>query len=240
MIGLGTIINVAAIVGGGLIGMVGGSLIKKNYQETLMAVCAVVVMFIGLAGALSKALVVTSAGIETQGTMMAIICFAVGSILGEWINLDGKMEAFGEWLKVRTGNAGDNSFVNAFVTASLTVCIGAMAVVGAIEDGISGNYTILAAKAILDLIIILVMTVSMGKGCMFSAIPVGIFQGFFTIFARFLQPVMTEAAMNNLSLTGNIMIFCVGVNLFWGKKIRVANTLPTLIFAVLWEFMPWA
>jgi len=240
MIGLGTIINVAAIVGGGLIGMAGGSLIKKNYQETLMASCAVVVMFIGLAGALAKTLIVTSSGIETQRTMMCIFCFAIGSILGELIDLDGKMEAFGEWLKIKTGNAGDNSFVNAFVTASLTVCIGAMAIVGAIEDGISGDYTILAAKAILDLIIIVVMTASMGKGCMFSAIPVGIFQGFFTIFARFLQPVMTTAAMNNLSLTGNIMIFCVGVNLFWGKKIRVANTLPTLIFAVIWAFMPWA
>ena len=120
------------------------------------------------------------------------------------------------------------------MTASLTVCIGAMAVVGSIQDGISGDYSVLAAKAVLDLIIILVMTAAMGKGCIFSAIPVFLFQGTITLLSRFIEPVMTSVALSNLSLTGNILIFCVGVNLVWGKKIKVANLLPTIVIAVVW------
>ena len=123
-----------------------------------------------------------------------------------------------------------------FVTASLTVCIGAMAVVGAIQDGVYGDYSVLAAKAVLDLIIIIIMTASMGKGCIFSAIPVALFQGSITILSTFLEPLMTEAALSNLSLTGSILIFCVGVNLIWEKKLRVANMLPALLVAVAWAF----
>ena len=124
------------------------------------------------------------------------------------------------------------------MTASLTVCVGAMAVVGSIRDGIYGDYSILAAKAVLDLIIVLVMTASMGKGCIFSAVPVGIFQGILTLLAALVEPLMTEQALSNLSLTGSMLIFCVGVNLLWGKKIRVANLLPAIFVAVAWAFLP--
>ena len=113
-----------------------------------------------------------------------------------------------------------------------------MAIVGAIEDGIFGDYSILATKAVLDLIIVLVMTCSLGKGCAFSAIPVAIFQGTITILAKFIKPLMTEAALANLSLIGSILIFCVGINLVWGKKIRVANFLPAIVFAVVIAFFP--
>jgi uncharacterized membrane protein YqgA involved in biofilm formation len=115
-----------------------------------------------------------------------------------------------------------------------------MAIVGSIKDGIYGDYSILAAKAILDLIIVFVMTVSMGKGCVFSAIPVGIFQGVITFLARLIEPLMTEAALSNLSLVGSIMIFCVGLNLVFGKKVKVANFLPAIVLAIAWSFAPWA
>lgn len=129
-------------------------------------------------------------------------------------------------------------FVNGFVTASLTVCIGAMAIVGAIQDGILGDCSTLAIKAILDFIIILVMTCSMGKGCAFSAIPVFVWEGAVTLLAHLLEPVMTGAALANLSLIGSILIFCVGLNLIWGKKIRVANMLPSVLLAVAAAFLP--
>ena len=126
-----------------------------------------------------------------------------------------------------------------FVTASLTVSIGAMAVVGSIEDGLFGDYSILATKAVLDLIIVLVMTCSLGKGCAFSAIPVACFQGAMTLLSRLIRPVMTQAALGNLSLVGSILIFCVGFNLVWGKRVRVANLLPAILFAVAFAFMPF-
>jgi hypothetical protein len=234
--GLGTIINVAGILAGGLLGRVFGKGLKERYQETLMAAIGVCTLFIGIAGTLEEMLTVTDGTISSTGTMMMIGSFAIGALIGEWMNIEDKMERFGEWLKAKTGSEGDASFVEAFVTASLTVCIGAMAVVGSIQDGINGDYSILAAKAVLDLIIVMIMTASMGKGCIFSAIPVGIFQGSVTLLAGLLEPLMTTQALSNLSLTGSVMIFCVGVNLVWGKKVKVANLLPTLVVAVVWSY----
>jgi uncharacterized membrane protein YqgA involved in biofilm formation len=113
-----------------------------------------------------------------------------------------------------------------------------MAVVGSIADALQGDISILVTKAILDLIIIMVMTCSMGKGCAFSAVAVAVFQGSMTALALILKPLMTDAALGNISTVGSILIFCVGVNLVWGKKVRVANLLPALIIAVAWAFLP--
>lgn len=239
MHGLGTIINVAAIIAGGILGALFGKKLKDRYRETMVGAIGICTMFLGAAGALTKMLVIEDGTLGSQGTMMMVVTYALGAVVGEWIDIDRQFDRFGVWLRHKTGNDRDAGFVDAFVTASLTVCIGAMAIVGAIEDGIYGNYSILAAKAVLDLLIILIMTASMGKGCAFSAIPVGIVQGLFTVLAVAMRPVFTDAALANLSLVGNIMIFCVGLNLVFGKKIRVANLLPTLVFAVIWAFIPW-
>lgn len=236
MIGLGTVINVAAIVAGGLIGLIFSRAISARYQETLMQAIGVCVIFVGISGAVQEMMTVTADGLQSGGTMMIVISYAVGSLLGEWINLEHRIEQFGKWLKVKTGNAKEKLFVDGFVTASLTVSIGAMAVVGAIQDGITGDYSTLALKAVLDMVIVCVMSASMGKGCVFSAIPVGVFQGTITLLARLIQPIMTERALSNLSLTGSILIFCVGINLLWEKKLKVANMLPSIVIAVILAF----
>lgn len=236
MIGLGTLINVAGIVAGGLVGMVCGKRMKPRYQETLTKAIGVCVMFVGISGAMEEMLAVSGEELSSGGTMMTVVSFALGSLLGEWIDLERRLEQFGEWLKVKTGNGGERAFVDGFVTASLTVCIGAMAVVGSIQDGIYGDYSTLALKAVLDLLIVCVMAASLGKGCIFSAIPVALFQGVITLCARAIQPLMTEQALGNLSLTGSILIFCVGVNLIWERKLKVANMLPTIVIAVLLGF----
>jgi len=239
MYGLGTIINVAAIIVGGICGALFGKFLKEDHQNSLTAACGVSTLFIGIGGALEYMLTVEGTSVTSGKGMLVVICLTVGSLIGEIINIEGGLERFGEWLKVKTGNAKDKGFVNGFVTASLTVCIGAMAIVGSIQDGISGDYSILATKAILDFIIIIVMTASMGKGCVFSAIPVFILQGGMTLLSRVIMPIMTDEALANLSLVGSILIFCVGVNLVWGKKIRVANFLPGLILAVIFAFTGW-
>ena len=238
MTGLGTVINTAAILAGGLLGGLFGRYLTESAQDTLNKVCGVSTMFIALSGAMEKMLTVHDGVIVSGGSMLIVICLALGGIVGELLNIEGGFERFGQWLKIKSGNAKDRGFVDAFVTASLTVCIGAMAIVGAIEDGLTGNYSILATKAVLDLIIITVMTGSMGKGCVFSAIPVAILQGCVTLLAGTARPLMTTAALNNLSLVGNVLIFCVGINLVWGKKIRVANLLPAIVAAVIAAFLP--
>lgn len=237
MYGFGTIINTGAIVAGGLAGILFGRFLKENVQDTLSKCCGISTLMIGIAGALEKMLTLENGAISGGGSMLLVLCLTVGGVIGELLNLEGAFECFGRWLKEKTGNAKDKGFVNAFVTASLTVCIGAMAIVGSIQDGLTGDYSVLATKAVLDFIIIMVMSCSLGPGAAFSAIPVAILQGSVTALAGLVRPVMTEAALNNLSLVGSVLIFCVGINLLWGKKIRVANLLPAIVLAVAAAFL---
>ena len=232
----GALINTAAIVAGGVCGHLFGKLLKDRHQETLTMACGIGTLFLGVAGAMKYML--HSDLLPGGGAMLVIACLALGGLIGEILNIESLFERFGEWLKKKTGNARDAQFVNGFVTASLTVCIGAMAIMGSIQDGISGDWSTLGAKAILDFIIVMVMTSSLGKGCMFSAIPVLIWEGGLTLLATTVKPVMTDLAMGYLSLVGSVLIFCVGLNLVWGKKVRVANLLPAVALAVVAAFLP--
>jgi hypothetical protein len=238
MPGLGTIINAGLIIIGGLLGLAVGGRLKPRFQETIMQGLGISILFLSIGGAMAQMLVIDNGGLATQGTMMMILSLALGGLLGELCNIEAGLERFGQWLKAKTGSQEDNRFTGAFVDASLTVCVGAMAVMGAINDGIYGDHALLVTKGILDFVIILVMTGSMGKGCIFSAIPVAVFQGAVTVLARLIQPLMTEAALSNLSLVGSILIFAVGVNLTFGRRIKVANLLPALVFAVAFAFVP--
>ena len=232
----GAIINTAAIVAGGLCGHLFGKLLKDRHQETLTMACGVGTLFLSIAGAMNYML--HNDLLPGGGSMLIIACLALGGLIGEILNIENWFEQFGEWLKKKTGNAKDKQFVNGFVTASLTVCIGAMAIMGSIQDGISGDWSTLGAKSILDLVIVMVMTCSMGKGCAFSAIPVLLWEGGLTLLAAVIKPILTDAALGYLSLVGSVLIFCVGINLVWGKKIRVANLLPAVILAVIAAFIP--
>lgn len=233
MIGLGTLINAFAILLGGILGIVCKQFLKENYQDTIIKATGFSVIFLGAAGTLSKMLTVLPNGsLASNGSMVIITSLTVGALFGEIINLDAQFERLGEWLKHKTGSDGDNQFTNGFVSASLTVCIGAMAIMGSIQDGMYGDYSILLAKAILDFIIVLIMTSSMGKGCIFSFIPVAVWQGSMTLLAASVSAFMTDAILNNISLVGNILIFCVGINLVWPNTIKVANLLPALVVAV--------
>lgn len=245
MAGIGTIVNVMAIIAGGLCGLVTRRFLEERYQETIMKATGFAIIVMALGSTLSQMLVVKIAeagdkltgSLDTQGTIMMILSLVLGALLGEWINLDRWFERFGAWLRDRSGNQEDRRFIDGFVSASLTVCVGAMAVIGSLEDGIRQDPQMLYAKAILDLIIIMIMTAFLGKGCIFSAVSVGIFQGTITLLARGIAPVLTEEAVSNLSLVGNVLILCVGVNLIWPRTIRVANVLPAIVFGVVFALI---
>lgn len=241
MPGLGTLVNALAIIFGGLCGLFAKRFLKERYQETVTRALGFAVAVMALGGTLSRMLAVQvtqtaggiTAALDTQGTVMMVISLAAGSLIGELLDIERWIGRFGAWLRDRTGSQGDSQFVNGFLTASLTVCVGAMAIIGAIQDGVSGNHGTLFAKSLLDLIIVMMMTASLGKGCIFSAIPVALLQGSVTLLAKEAAPLMTEAALSNLSLVGNVLILCVGVNLIRPGTIRVANTLPAIVVAVL-------
>ncbi|MBQ8088606.1 MAG: DUF554 domain-containing protein [Clostridia bacterium] len=234
---IGALVNGAAILLGGLCGALFGRFLNDRSQETLGKVCGVSTLFIGIAGAMQGMLSIQDGALSSGQGMLVTLSLVLGALIGELMNIEGLFERFGEWLKRRTGNASDLKFVDGFVTASLTVSIGAMAVVGSIQDGLLGDPSVLMTKAVLDFIIIMVMTCSMGKGCVFSAIPVLALEGAMTLLAGLLEPVMTPAALASLSMVGSILIFCVGLNLVWGKQLRVGNMLPALVLAVIGAYL---
>ena len=229
---MGTLINIAAIIAGGLLGRFFGRRISEKFRDTLSKACGVSTLFLGITGALEGMISVSDGTVKSQNGMFLVICMVLGAVVGELLDIEKRFEDVGTWLREKSGNSGDTRFVDGFITATFTVCIGAMTIVGSVKDGIYGDYSILMTKSILDFIIVMVLTGSMGIGCMFSAVPVGVIQGILTLAAKAVEPLLTEKALANLSMVGSVLIFCVGINLIWERKVRVANYLPALIFAV--------
>ena len=236
MIGLGTIVNVLAILGGGAIGLFLRGGMNPRYQEAIVRIMGLSTIFIGAAGALEHMLFIVGdrlVGLPIKETLIMILSMALGTFVGEVLNFDGKLERFGAWLKKKATRGDDSRFIEGFVTASLTVCICAMAIVGSIQDGLSANPATLFTKSILDFIILIIYASTYSKGALFSAIPVAILQGSVTVCAGLLSPIFSPMVNANLSFLGNMLIFCVGCNLAFQAKFRVANMLPALVFGAL-------
>lgn len=239
MIGFGTVINVLGIVLSGIVGMVAGRFLPKRFQESILSACGIAILFVGLSGALSKMLSVTDGSLEVTGSVMMIICLALGTLLGEVLDIESRMESLGSWLKNKTGNREDAQFITGFVNASLATSIGVMAIMGPLNEVLYGDMSVLIVKTMLDGLMILLLTISNGKGCLFAAIPVGVVQGVVTIFSQAIQPFVTVAALSNLTLVGSVLIFVLGVNMVWDKHIPVSNMFPAVILAVGWSLLPF-
>lgn len=238
MTGLGTIVNCAAVVAGAVIGMIFKKALKERFCELIMQSMGLAVIFIGAAGGIGRIIELNKLESGTAQIVLMVIAFALGSFSGELINIQKLTERFAAWLKIKTKSENDNSFVSGFVSASLTICVGAMAVIGPIQDALSHDYSTLFTKAVLDFVIVMVMASSMGRGTFFSVIPLAVVQGFVTLVAKLVEPFLTELAVTNISFIGSMLIFCVGINLMFDKKFRVANMLPALLFAVAFSYLP--
>ncbi len=234
MFGLGTIINALAVVFGSIIGIVFNRGIKERYQNTLMTACGIAVVFIGITGTLQGMLTFVDGKLETKGTMLLIFSLVIGGLVGELLNIEKRMDSIGEKLKKLLKAENDNKFVDGFVNTSLIICVGAMAIVGSIQDGLTGDYSMLVAKAILDFVIVIVMASTYGIGTMCSAIAIFMYQGFITLVARFAGDFISAELTEYLSYIGSALIFCVGINSIFGKKIRVGNFLPALLVPVVY------
>ena len=235
MIGLGTLINSAFVLVGGALGFLFGKALKDSYQDIMVKACGVSTIFIGASGAFKHMLTIADGQLGTTGEMLLVISLCLGGLIGEILGIEANLERFGEWLKVRSHSERDPRFIEGFTSASFTLCIGAMAIIGPMNDALYHDYTILTTKGILDMIIVMALTASLGKGAVFSVIPMASWQGLMTVLAAFLGPLMTDAALSCLSIVGNVLIFGVGVNLAFGKRIKVANYLPALVIAVIWS-----
>lgn len=235
MLGLGTIVNTAAVLVGGLLGMLLKNGIAKRFEKILMQALGLSTIFIGAGGVFKYMLVVENGGLASRGTMLLIFSLVIGSIIGQLLDIESKLEKLGVKLKAAAGLKNDNRFVEGFVTASLIVCVGAMAIVGAMQDGLSGDSSMLIAKSLLDLTLVAILASTYGVGPIFSAVPIFVYQGAITVIAALFGAVISSQLIDTLSFVGSALIFCVGVNLVREKTFRVANMLPALLIPVIVE-----
>ncbi len=235
MIGLGTIINTVAVVAGGLLGMLLKKGIAQRFEKILMQALGLATIFIGAGGVFKYMLTLENGALNTRGTMLLIFSLVIGCVIGQLVDIESKMEVLGAKLKAAVGRQNDSKFVDGFVTTSLIICVGAMAIVGAMEDGLSGNCSTLVAKALLDFALVAIMASTYGVGAVFSAVPIFVYQGAITLISALFGAIISPALIAQLSFVGSALIFCVGVNLVREKTFCVANMLPALLIPILAE-----
>ncbi len=238
--GIGTACNALAIVAGGLVGVLFKKRLNQNLCRSLMQALGAAVIFIGLSGTLTGMLTVKGDVIGTKGVLLFILSLVIGTLVGSILGIKRRTEQFGEFLKKRFGGENDTGFVASFVSASLTVCVGAMAVLGSMEDGMHRNPETLFAKALLDALIIMIFASVTGKGAIFSAIPVAVFQGSITLVSVFAADFLSATATANMSYVGSVLVFLVGINLMFDKDIPVADMLPAIFVAGGMAYLPVA
>jgi len=223
---LGTIVNAAAIIAGSILGnfLKGG--FPENIKSTIMQGLSITVMLIGLSMAL-----------ESRNILVVTLSIVVGAVLGELLRIEDRLNQFGRSLEKRFGN-GDGDFTRAFVSASLIYCVGAMAIMGSIESGLTGNHTTLFIKSILDGVSSVVFSSSLGPGVAFSALPVFVYQGGITLAAAYVKSFLTDAIITEMNATGGLLIFAIGINMLGiNVKIKVGNLLPAIFVAVFFTII---
>lgn len=235
MIGLGTIVNVAAVLIGGGLGLLVRGGIPKRVEKILMQALGLSTIVVGLSGTLKEMLVIKDGVLSVQGTMLLILSLVLGGLIGELCRIEHHMERLGDFVKKKVGAEKDAHFTEGFVTATLTICVGAMAIVGSLQDGLTGDASTLYVKSLLDGVLLFVMASVLGVGSLFSALPLGLYQGGITLCAAFAAPLMSERLISNLGLVGSVLIAVIGYNLAIKKQFSPANMLPALLGPVVAE-----
>ncbi|TFD96573.1 DUF554 domain-containing protein [Jeotgalibacillus sp. R-1-5s-1] len=221
MVLLGTLVNGLLIIVGTLIGKMLHR-IPERMKATVMSAIGLAVVVLGL-----------QMGLQSNNYLIVILSLVIGAVLGEWMGLDDKLNAMGRWIERQVGTNGDTSISQGFVTATLIFVIGAMAVIGALDSGIRGDHQVLYTKSIIDGFTSIILASTLGIGVLFSAIPVILYQGSIALFAtqidKFVPAPLMDQFIAEMTATGGLMIFAIGLNLIGITKIRVANLLPGIL-----------
>lgn len=233
IMGLGTLINTGAVLLGSLIGLLSKRGFKASLQEGMIKALGVSTLFISIAGALTGLLRIENGVLQTRGSLLMILSLVIGTLIGELLNIDAGITHLGEWLKKKAKADKNPQFVEGFATASIIICVGAMAIVGSFQDGMSGDYSLLLTKSLLDFVLVMMLSSAFGIGVMFSALPLFIYQGSLTLLAGLIAPLFTPTIIADLSYVGSVLIFGVGINLLFKNTLKVANMLPALVIVCL-------
>lgn len=222
---LGTIVNTLAIVAGSLLGLLFRGGIPKKYNITVMQGISLAVILIGLKMAL-----------KTEGIFLVIFSLVSGSLIGEYIKIEDRLENLGKLLENKFSRP-ESGIAKGFVVTSLIYCVGSMAIVGALESGLSGNHQTLFAKSALDGFSSIIFASSMGIGVLFSSVSVFVYQGLITITASLMKPFLVSAVINQMSAVGGLLIMAIGMNLLEIQKIKVGNMLPAIFIPLFYHMI---
>lgn len=218
---LGTLVNTAAIIVGSLVGLIFKNLIPEKYNDTIMKSMSLAVILIGLQMALG-----------TQNILLVICSMVAGALVGEKIDIEKKLDSIGAKLQERFSKT-DSNVGQGFVTASLMYCIGSMAIIGAIEGGLLGKHDVLFAKSLIDGIVSVALTATMGIGVIFASIPVLLYQGSIVLISTFAKDILTDAIIIEMSAIGGLLIMGIGLNILLRDRIKVGNMLPALFIPLV-------
>ncbi|ABR47057.1 protein of unknown function DUF554 [Alkaliphilus metalliredigens QYMF] len=222
---LGTIYNVIAIIVGALLGVILRKGIPEGHKKTIMQGIGLSVMVIGLSGAL-----------KTENILLMVFSIVIGGVIGEALCIEKRLDGVGDWLESKVGQRG-GSVAKAFVTTSLIYCVGAMAIVGALESGLTGNHQTLYAKSLIDGVSSIIFASTLGIGVIFSAVPVFLYQGFIATTAGLIEPLLTNAVINEMSAIGGLLIVGIAFNILEIKKIHVGNLLPAIFIPIFYAIL---
>lgn len=222
---LGTLINVGAILAGGFLGLLFKRGLPERIGTTITHGLSLGIMVLGI-----------SMGIQTKNFLIVLIALALGGIIGEFLNIEGHLNSMGAKLERRFESSENSTFAQGFVTASLLYCTGSMAIMGAIEGGISGTYNILVTKALLDGIFAIIFASTMGVGVLFAAVPVFLYQGAITLAAGYIKPFLNDNMITEMNAVGGILILGIGINLLEIKTLKLGNLIPAIFIPI---FLLW-
>lgn len=225
MILTGTLINVATVIAGSLLGFLFHSRLPERIVKITFQAIGLFTIYIGI-----------SMTMKTNELLLLVFSMVIGSALGEWIDLDRYINRFSNWVK-RKLKSGNETFSEGLVTAFLLFCIGSMTILGAFEEGTMGKSDLLIAKAVMDGFSSLALASALGIGVLFSIFPLFIFQGGLTILAYFLGNLMPDPVINEMSATGGLLLIGLGISIMEIKKIKVINMLPALLVSVLLAYI---
>ena len=219
---LGTIVNALAIIAGGIIGLLFKNVIPEKISESLLKTTGLAVIAIGI-----------TLIFRGENFTLLIISLILGTIIGESIDIEGILERFGAYIESKMKNKESNVALG-FVTCTLVYCVGSMAIIGSIQSGLTGNHDILFSKALIDGITSVSMAVSMGVGVIFSSISVFVYQGIITTLASFMQSLLSEVVVNEMTAIGGVIIMGIGLNFLEIKRIKVGNLLPAIFLPIIY------
>lgn len=223
---IATVINAGAVLIGGIIGLGFKKFITKEVSKPIFQALGLCVLFIGIKGSL-----------EVNNVVIVIVSMVLGVIVGEWVDIDKKLNQFGLFLQTKTSLKSELSIANGFVTASLLFCVGAMSIVGPIQSSLLGNHEILFTKSALDFVASVIFSATLGIGVLLASGFVLIYQGLITIFAGWIEPFLTGAMITDISCVGSLLIIAIGLNLLNITTIKVANLLPAIALPILFHFL---